>query len=215
VEAPTDVDELLARAKALGGRTVPEVAADLDVPLPADPKRAKGFTGQLVERALGACPRAGAGPDFPELGVELKTLPIAGGRIRESTFVCTAPVAEAATLSWERSRVRHKLSRVLFVAVEREAPWRYGAAWLWSPSPEQEAVLRSDWEELMGAIGAGEVEAIDASRGRWLQLRPKGATAACRVKAYDADGAPMWAPTKGFYLRASFTRALLEAQGLR
>jgi len=215
MEAPADVDELLARAKALGGRTVPEVAGALGVELPPDPKRAKGFMGQLVERALGACPRAGDGPDFPELGVELKTLPIAGGRVRESTFVCTAEVAEAATLSWERSRVRRKLRRVLFVAVERQRPWRYGAAWLWTPSPEEEAALRADWEELMGAIGAGEVEAIDASRGRWLQLRPKGATAACRVKAYDADGAPIWAPTKGFYLRASFTRGLLHAQRLR
>ncbi len=213
--APRDEAELIARARALGGRTVPEVAARLGVPLPPDPKRAKGFVGQLVERALGASPDAGSGPDFVQLGIELKTLPVARGRIKESTFVCTAPVAVAEDLSWERSRVRAKLGRVLFVVVERDPPRRFGASWLWSPTPLQEAVLRGDWEELMGAVGAGEIEGVDASRGRWLQLRPKGANAAARVRAYDSDGAPFWAPTKGFYLRASFTRALLEEEGFR
>jgi len=194
---------------------VPELAEQLGVPLPPDPKRAKGFVGQLVERALGASPEAGAGPDFMQLGIELKTLPISNGRIKESTFVCTAPVAAAEELAWEDSRVFAKLSRVLFVIVEREPPRRFGAAWIWSPSEAQERVLRGDWEDLMGAIGAGEIEAVDASRGHWLQLRPKGANAAARVRAYDRDGAPFWAPTKGFYLRASFTRSLLESEGFR
>lgn len=190
---------------------MPEVARMLGVALPPDPRRAKGFVGQLAERALGGTVDGSAAPDFVELGIELKTLPVdPRGRVSESTFVCTAPVADAAEARWETSRVRAKLARVLFLVVERDAPRRFGAAFLWSPTPEQEAVLRADWEELTGTIGAGSIEEVDASLGRWLQLRPKGANAQARVKAYDADGAPFWAPGKGFYLRAELTRALAE-----
>lgn len=214
MDGPANEGELLERARALGGRTVPEVAAMLDVPLPRSLARAKGFVGQLTERALGGGCDSRPGPDFAELGIELKTLPVDGtGRVRESTFVCTAPIGDAAELDWEHSRVRAKLARVLFVAVRADLPpaeRRFGAAWLWSPDVDEAAQLRADWEELMGLIGAGEIEAIDATRGEILQLRPKGANAAVRTVAYDADGAPMLSQPKGFYLRARFTGALIE-----
>ncbi len=214
IHEPADLDELLARAKALGGRTAGEVAVSLGVPLPPDPRRAKGFVGALAERALGARGSVAAGPDFPELGVELKTLPIENGRVAQSTFVCAAPTGRADALTWEASRVRAKLSRVLFLAVERRPPRRFGAAFLWEPSPDEERVLRADWEELVGAIGAGELESIDATRGRWLQLRPKGRDARARQKTHDADGAPFWGPVRAFYLRPLVTRGLLEREGL-
>lgn len=217
--SPSSEKELLTRARALGGRTFVELAQTLGVPLPPDPRRAKGFVGKLVEHALG-----GGGsrpePDFAELGVELKTLPIDRmGRVRESTFVCTAPIRAAAETEWKSSPVRAKLARVLWVIVEADprvprAARRVGAAFLWSPDAEQEAVLRADYEELMGRLGAGELHAVDARRGRVLQLRPKARDAAVQTRAFDADGAPILARPRGFYLRARFTRALLAAEGL-
>lgn len=216
VVAPASEAELLERAHALGGRTVIELAESLKLPLPASPARAKGFVGQLVERALGGACDTRAAPDFPELGVELKTLPVdRAGRVRESTFVCTAPLEEAEDAAWERSRVFKKLRRVLFVVMEADRDIkpgrrRLGAAWLWSPSPTQTAVLRADWEEIMGRIGAGAVETVDARLGAALQLRPKGANAAARTVAFDGEGAPFLAPKRAFYLRATFTHSLLQ-----
>ncbi|HEY8428275.1 MAG TPA: DNA mismatch repair endonuclease MutH [Sandaracinaceae bacterium] len=215
-----DEAELTARARALGGRTIVEIARELDVPLPRDPRRAKGFVGQLVERALGATSGSRPIPDFGALGVELKTLPVdARGRVRESTFVCTADVVRADASEWASSRVRAKLARVLWVIVEADprvphGRRRVGASFLWSPRAEEEALLRADWEELTGALGAGDVERIDARRGRVLQLRPKAADASARTRAFDAEGAPVLAPPRAFYLRARFTRALLARQGL-
>lgn len=220
MEAPRDEDELLDRARALGGRTFVEVARELEVPLPPDPRRAKGFVGQLVERALGGACDSAPRPDFPRLGIELKTLPIdARGRVRESTFVCSTPLGDAAETEWVASRVRHKLGRVLWLTLEADPSVshgrrRFGAAFLWSPDLREEALLREDWTELMGLIGAGAVETIDATRGQVLQLRPKGANASQRTVAYDADGAPFLAPPRGFYLRARFTACLLERAGL-
>lgn len=219
MRAPADEAELLRRARAIGGRTFVELACELEVPLPPDPRRAKGFVGQLVERALGAGGSLPE-PDFAELGIELKTLPVdRRGRVRESTFVCTAPIRRAAESEWACSPVRAKLARVLFVVVEADpriarGARRVGASFLWSPDAETEALLRADYEELIGGLGAGELEDVDARRGRALQLRPKGRDASVHTLACDADGAPVLARPRGFYLRARFTQALLSREGL-
>lgn len=215
--APTSEQELYERASALAGVPLGELAARFGRVAPPDLRRSKGFVGELVERVLGARGGSHAGPDFAELGVELKTLPVdARGRPVESTFVCTISLRAAGDLEWERSPVRGKLRRVLFVPVEgeRERPVplrRLGTPLLWSPSPEEEADLKFDWDELAGRIGRGEVESITGHLGRYLQIRPKAADSRARGRAFDADGAPFAALPRGFYLRASFTERIVRA----
>jgi DNA mismatch repair protein MutH len=215
VTAPRDEAELLQRAAELAGLSLRELGLRLDVEVPLDLRRAKGFVGGLLERALGATAGSRALPDFPELGVELKTLPVdRQGAPVESTFVCTIPLTEMAAVEWLDSRVRRKLSKVLWIPVEGEraiavAERRIGQALLYRLAPEDEAVLRADWEELAGFIGRGHVEALTGHLGRYLQIRPKAAHSRARRLGFDADGAPFAALPKGFYLRPSFTRALL------
>jgi DNA mismatch repair protein MutH len=208
---PATPRELEIRAEALTGHTVGEVAAALGVPLPRDPRRAKGFVGGLLERALGADPAAGEGPDFPALGIELKSIPLgARGRPAESTFVCSIRMSDADEQGRESSRLRRRLARVLFVPVDaaRLAPLaarRFGAPSFWTPDAREEAALRADWEDLMGAIGAGRGGTLSAREGRVLQVRPKAASSAVRTLG---PGAEQTLPL-GFYLRASFTAGLL------
>ena len=57
---------LLARARGLGGRTLGgDRGRDIGRPLPPDPRRHKGATGGLIERALGADAGSRPIPDFP------------------------------------------------------------------------------------------------------------------------------------------------------
>lgn len=215
VAPPRDEAELVERAAALAGLRLAELAARFSAPVPPDLRRAKGFVGSLVERALGASAGSRALPDFPELGIELKTLPVdrAGSPV-ESTFVCTIPLTEIGQVEWADSRVRRKLDTVLWVPVEgeREIPVgerRIGQALLYRLTGEDEAVLRADWEELAGVIGRGHVEALTGHVGQFLQIRPKAAHSRARRVGIDAEGVPFAALPKGFYLRPSFTRALL------
>src|SRR5262249_39636744 len=93
--SPETQAELFARARALAGMTLGAIAEDHGVVAPSELLRAKGWAGQLLERALGASAASRAEPDFQRLGIELKTLPIdARGRPRESTFVCTIALSE-------------------------------------------------------------------------------------------------------------------------
>jgi DNA mismatch repair protein MutH len=208
--------ELLTRAQALAGATLAELAQRCELPVPPDLRRAKGFVGGLVERLLGASAGSRALPDFPELAIELKTLPVdRAGAPLESTFVCTIPLMEIGDVEWTASRVRRKLSRVLWMPVQGDrdipvAERRLGQPLLYRLTEEDEAQLRSDWEELAGLIGRGHVESLTGHLGRFLQIRPKAAHSRARRLGFDADGVPFAALPRGFYLRASFTGALLK-----
>jgi DNA mismatch repair protein MutH len=213
---PGNEAELLARARELAGRTIGELAACFEVSLPSHGVRAKGLIGGLLERALGATAGSRSTPDFPELRVELKTLPLdRAGRPRESTFVCGAQLRELADTPWEASAVRAKLARVLFVPIEAGAQLalgarRIGAARLWSPSAAQGAALRADWEEIAGVIGRGDVEQLTGHLGHLLQIRPKAANSRVLGRARDEHGAPLRTLPRGFYLRASFTATIFK-----
>jgi DNA mismatch repair protein MutH len=215
-ESPKTEQELLVRARALAGLRLGELAARYDTPVPPDLRRAKGWVGGLIEKALGASAGSRAQPDFEKFGIELKTLPVdARGRPLESTFVCTIPLTEIGEVEWAASRVRRKLSRVLWIPVEGErkldvAVRRIGAPLLWQLTPEAERALRFDWEELAGIIGRGDVESITGHIGKYLQIRPKAADSRARRRGFDVDGAPFAVLPRGFYLRTAFTAEILR-----
>lgn len=218
MHAPRSETELLERTRAFAGNTLEEVARAAGVALPTEPARAKGFIGTLVERALSISPKPGAaGPDLVELGIEVKTIPLAaGGQPRESTFVCTIPLGRLERESWETSAVRKKLARVLWVPIEhdRAIPFsarRLGAAWLWSPSAVEEATLRADWEAVQMLVVRGGVDGLDARLGAALQVRPKARHGGKRVRAPGEDEVPTSTMPRGFYLRATFTAGIVRA----
>ncbi len=213
---PLSEAELLGRARELTGRRLVDLAAALGVSFAGDGVHTKGKAGALVERALGATGGSAAVPDFPHLGIELKTIPVdRAGRPRESTFVCTLSLADADRAEWLTSWVRRKLACVLWIPI-LAAPGIaagariLGAPSLWRPTPAQEAVLRDDFDEIMGVIGIGAVEELTAHTGRVLQARPKAAHGRVRTAAFGPEGEPVSALPRGFYLRAGFTGAILR-----
>jgi DNA mismatch repair protein MutH len=212
---PRSAEELLGRARALAGSTVQALALRTGVDLGEDGVRTKGQVGALVERALGATGGPAATWDFPELGVELKTVPMGGGGIpRESTFVCTLSLGDAESAEWGSSWVRAKLSRVLWVPVHGAGvDRRLGEPLLWAPTPAQERGLAADFEEIVGRIGAGGIESVGGRLGRWLQVRPKAADGASRTTAWGPEGEAVRTVPRGFYLRARFTAAILGDPG--
>ncbi|WP_099319774.1 DNA mismatch repair endonuclease MutH [Erwinia amylovora] len=212
---PQDEDELLARASALAGYTLGELALRIGLPVPRDLKRDKGWVGMLLERYLGASAGSKPQQDFAEIGVELKTIPVdAAGRPLETTFVCVAPLTGNSGVTWHNSHVRHKLARVLWVPVEGERSIaleqrRVGAAMLWSPNEDEERQLQSDWEELMDLIVLGKVDQLTARHGEVLQIRPKAANSKALTEAIGRNGQPVMTLPRGFYLKKTFTAPLL------
>jgi DNA mismatch repair protein MutH len=212
MQPPRDEAELLDRARALRGRSLEALGADLGLSLRGPAVATKGKVGEMVERALGATGGSAATWDFPTLRVELKTVPLgASGAPSESTFVCSVSLLDADRAEWDESWVRAKLGRVLWVPVEtrRDGSRGVGEALLWSPTPAQQRVFAADFEEILGRVGAGGIEGLSARVGRWLQLRPKAAHGRVRTAAPGRDGDRVSTVPRGFYLRARFTGAIL------
>lgn len=196
--------ELLRAARRLAGLDVVALAGS-----------GKGGVGQSVERALGLSPRFDE-VDDPESGVELKTLPVRlhndVATVTEVTFVTTATPESLIHESWITSRARRKLRHVLFVpvvAVPAE-PTRFGSAFLWAPSLQEDQILRADWEDLSDLVARGLGFAVTSKRGRYLHLRPKAKDAAQTRRAATVDDDAVILRPQGFYLRRSLTQRVLE-----
>jgi DNA mismatch repair protein MutH len=215
---PRSIDELLARARALSGRTVASIADELCLSTEGEAVRTKGRPGEILERALGATGGPTKVVDFPDLGVELKTVPIdERGRPIETTYVCKITLGDADTQEWETSWVRAKLARVLFVPLlaPEGRPWPeriVGESVMWSPTPEEEIVLRADFDDAMGLIGVGRIEELTAHLGQWLQVRPKGRDGTKSGLAYGSENEAIATVPRGFYLRTTFTDRILRGR---
>lgn len=214
--SPKTKQELMHRASALSGYRLGDLAAIAKIQVPENFKQEKGWSGQLIELMLGA--NAGSKPqqDFPELGIELKTIPIdLHGKPLETTYVCYAPLTDITGVQWENSSVRNKLSEVLWLPIQGErnippAERMIGTAFLWQPTPQQEQQLQLDWEELMDLITLGQIEDVTARHGEYLQLRPKAANGNVLTDAIGKNGQMIKTRPRGFYLRKQFTQSILS-----
>jgi len=217
ITPPKSEQELMQRARALAGMTLAELADQLSCPVPDNLRREKGWQGQLLELALGASALTKPEPDFQDLGIELKSLPInEKGKPRESTFISTVPLMEVGHLTWKTSFVYRKLAKVLWcpIIIKPNTPIAeriLATPFLWSPTEEQERILAQDWQELTDKISMGALEEITAHHGQYLQIRPKAANGRSLCKGIGPDGSPLLTLPRGFYLRASFTHVLLKS----
>ena len=213
---PETEQQLVMHAQSLAGKTLGELAESVQVKVPENLNREKGWIGLLLEKVLGASAGSLPMPDFPELGIELKTLPInREGKPIETTFVCVAPLTGITGMTWQRSHLKNKLAKVLWVPIlsEREIPISERIVctpFLWEPDAAEERLLAQDWQELTDMIALGEVEKINATFGQILQLRPKAANSSVKTKAFDAKGRPFMTLPRGFYLKIAFTHGLIK-----
>ena len=212
---PHSPDALLARCHAIAGLTLGELAEMANVAIPANLQRHKGWPGMLIEKWLGACAGSKPQQDFPELGIELKTIPIDGQFAPlETTYVCFAPLLMPPGITWKTSNVRNKLQQVLWLPVEgdRQIPLaerRVATGFYWRPSEKEDKILKDDWEELTEQIITGHVESITSRQGNALHIRPKAANGKVLTDALNPEGERIKTRPRGFYLRKTFTHQIL------
>jgi DNA mismatch repair protein MutH len=216
--------QLLRHARALVGVTLAEIADGLGLPVPLGGLRTKGWAGQVIERELGAETGGVRGPDFAALGLELKTVPV-DDRLQplESTAVCHIDPVGIVSEPWADSHVRRKLARVIFVALEipgGKTPLaghtvgdrRVSAVSVWSPDPQEEAILAADYDLVVREyFRPGRAAELTGHTGVALQVRPKGRNSRDLRAAVGPDGQPVMIGRSGFYLRPGFVGRILRA----
>ena len=213
---PKTESELLARCSNIEGLTFGQLANHLGCEIPYHAQQRKGFIGQLLELVLGTDAGNQAEPDFKNLSIELKTLPLgSSGTPTESTYITSIPLLSIHQQTWYSSNCYAKLKLVLWVPIEgeRNIPYhqrRIGRAILWSPCIDQMAILEADWTYLSSKISMGYLDTLDASVGEYLQIRPKAANGKVLCSCFDAEGNKVQTLPRGFYLRSAFTKTILK-----
>lgn len=214
---PTSEQALLNRAQLAAGYTFDEIAKYLNMPIPENLNKQKGWVGNLLEIFLGANAGSKAERDFANLGIELKTIPVdRHGKPLETTFVSVTPLMANHGVIWETSHVKYKLTKVLWIPIEGDrtiplANRKVGNPILWTPTREQELQLKQDWQELMDMIALGQVEKITARYGTYLQIRPKAANGKALTEAIGENGQIILTRPRGFYLKKIFTLQILQS----
>ncbi len=217
-KSPETFEELINSLNSIVGKTISELAKIANVPLPISTTHGKGFTGELLEILLGATAENRPIPDFPNLGLELKTLPVDKNLVPlESTFFCHAPLTGIRHLTFENSALYSKIKRVLFVVVtaQRDMDFedrRIAGYFFFTPSEAQFNQIKSDYDELYEMIKTGHVESINARIGQIMQLRPKCANGKALTDCIGLDGEIIKTRPRGFYMRRSFTKELIEKE---
>lgn len=220
---------ILSNAKTLRGFKLKELTEYLKVSNPESMLHAKGFTGQLIEILLGATAKSKPLPDFPELGLEIKTLPIdLQGNPLETTYVCTASLIPKVSLAdlkdaphsqikpdpldFKNSTVYKKLRHVLWLPIlvpnKNLADRIIGSAFLWQPNAEEYNALEKDWLELTEMLHTGEIDKVSSYYGEVLQIRPKARDASVTTIGLGETGEKIATLPRGFYLRTSFTKSV-------
>ncbi len=201
----------MARCRAIEGYSFGQLAQQLQLLIPEQSIQRKGWIGSALEKTLGTTAGNQSLPDFVELGIEVKTLPInALCMPAESTFVTSIPLLTVHQQIWETSQCWAKLKRVLWILIEADpklpfAHRRIGNAILWSPSLAEQRVLMQDWLELTAMITQGKLHELNARMGVYLQVRPKAANAKSLCYGMDEFGQKILTLPRGFYLRSTFT----------
>lgn len=213
---PRNEEELLLLCRNIEGLSFLQLSCLIGVSIPDEPNKRKGWAGLAVEIALGTDAGNQSAPDFKNLGIELKTVPLnANWTPIESTFITSIPLLTIHQQSWKTSQCYAKLKRVLWVPVEggSDIPFderRIGRPLLWSPTIEQELILSKDWEELTLLVATGRLDEIHAGIGEYLQIRPKAANGKSVCYGFDSEGNKILTLPRGFYLRRLFTQAILK-----
>ena len=212
---PKTVDELVARLNDIAGMTIADLARLAEVALPISPLHGKGFQGELIERFLGASAPGLPVPDFTELGIELKSVPLSADmQPLESTFICSAPLTGIRGLMFEDSVLWHKLRQVLYVFIVSPREYMYEDRYIagfqfWAPSADDKKIIQQDYEELMEMVATGHIDDITARFGTVIQLRPKAADGSALTDCPGPDGEIIRVRPRGFYMRRSFMLELM------
>lgn len=214
----TDVQQILGfegrqlvRLGAWGGRTVAEIARGLGI----EASTAKNAPASVVRRILGV-PGRGKPADPEWIGVEIKTVPVSpAGAPWESMSFPAFRHLEVADQDWDDSDLLARLSRLLLVPLVRQnrvdpiMSARLGRARFWSPTVDQLAGIRVEWEMFRDAIRRGGSDQLPpASATRYIHVRPKD------KRATPTDPAPggLWLTRKCFWLNGDFVREILAAE---
>lgn len=219
IEIDRLINEILKKAKSLRGYTLKQLTSYLEINHPESLLHAKGLTGQIIEFLLGATAQSKPLPDFPELNLEIKSIPIdINENPLETTYICQVPLLHKNTKNiydFKQSVLYKKIFKILWLPIitnkNQDSTQRtIGSAFIWGPNSSELSLIEQDWLELTEMVQTGDIEKVSSHFGQVLQIRPKAANSSCVTNGIGESGENIKTLPRGFYLRTNFTKQILK-----
>lgn len=208
--------DIIGRSK---GKTIGQLKAELGI---ERDKMVKGASGLIVENLLGIRNNNRDEADIPEIGCEIKILPLQRNRngdikAKEPTAIQMINYMEVSRETWETARLRSKINLTFWVAYLAK---KDGVAlnqndyvivdyFLDHPTDVQNGVFRQDWEEIRRYIVEGRANRLSCSMGVYLEPKTKGANNRDKTQAPDGRGGTLMARRRAFYYKKHYTNTAI------
>lgn len=182
--------------------------------------KGKGAIGQIIEReGFGIANNNEARPDFGNLGIELKVLPLKRTSkkeltVKERTKVCSINYVKLIDEVWDSSHAKNKMNEILFVFYEYDALEPLNSIILdhtfFRLENNDEPLIRSDWERTRSLVERGLAHELSESQNVVLAASRAGAGGLDESK-WDIQPNKEFserARKRAFSLKPSFTKVL-------
>lgn len=181
-------------------------------------KMKKGASGLIVENLLGIENNNRDEADLPQIGCEIKILPLQKNRdgsikAKEPTAIQMINYCEVAKETWETAKLRSKINLTLWVVYlakvdgipKSQDDYVIVDYFLDLPSDIQNGVFKTDWEEIQSYIKRGDADKLSCSMGIYLEPKTKGANNQDKTDAPDGKGGIIRARRRAFYYKKNYT----------
>lgn len=210
------------------GKTIGQIKEELNI----ERTMKKGASGLIVENLLGIPNNNRAEPDIPEIGCEIKILPLQRNRdgtikAKEPTQIQMINYLEVASETWETAKLRNKINLtfwIVYLAKESgklldQNDYVIIDYYLDQPSSIHNSVFKEDWEQIRDYIVKGWADKLSCSMGTYLEPKTKGANNKDVTYAPDGKGGLIKARRRGFYYKKNYTNTQiipnLDLEGLK
>ena len=197
------------------GKTIGQIKDELNI---ERNKMVKGASGLIVENLLGIENNNRDEADIPEIGCEIKILPLQRNKngdikAKEPTAIQMINYMEVAKETWETAKLRSKIALTFWVVylAKKEGKSLHQNDYvivdyfLDHPNDVQNKVFQKDWETIQAYIKSGRAEQLSCSMGEYLEPKTKGANNQDKTDAPDGKGGIIKARRRAFYYKKHYT----------
>lgn len=204
------------------GKTIGQIKDELGI---ERNKMVKGASGLIVENLLGIQNNNRDEADIPEIGCEIKILPLQKNRngeikAKEPTAIQMINYMEVSQETWETAKLRNKINLtfwVVYLAKKNGVSLHQNDYvivdyFLDHPTDVQNGIFKKDWEDIQKYIIEGRADQLSCSMGVYLEPKTKGANNQDKTHAPDGKGGTIMARRRAFYYKKNYTNTAIIPQ---
>jgi DNA mismatch repair endonuclease MutH len=212
IEVLSPLFEIIKNAK---GKTIGEIKRELNI---ERENMKKGASGLIVENMLGIKNNNEADADIPEIGCEIKTLPIQKNKngeikVKEPTQIQMINYFEVANEAWDTAKIRKKITLtfwIVYLAKENskslnQNDYKIVDYFLDHPNSAIIEIFKDDWENIQDYIVKGLADKLSCSMGTYIEPKTKGANNQDLTNAPDGNGGSLRLRRRAFYYKKNYT----------